>query len=370
MENEKKYVCPFCGRDNFKNKSGLTQHIKHCKQNPNRVDSHMQGRKLSDETKRKISESGKIAQNKPEMKQKHSETSKKMWADNNARQKNSEKLKKLWKDETFKQKQHESRKIAQNKPEVKQKRSEISKKLWENPEYREKLTKLQKEIQNRDAVKEKISEASKKLWENPEYREKRNNALKESLNKPEVKQKRSENTKLMWENPEYREKQNKIQSSDEWLQKISESSKQRWEDPEYREKRYNTLKQNNSFSTSKIEAELKNYFDSNNIEYISQYKSDLYPFCCDFYFPDKDLYVEIQGCWTHGGKPYIETDPDCIKQLELWKSKNTKFYNSAIDTWTIRDVKKRETAKINNLNWVEIFSCDLKTCLDIILNYL
>lgn len=42
--------------------------------------------------------------------------------------------------------------------------------------------------------------------------------------------------------------------------------------------------------------------------------------------------------------------------LKLWKHKNTKFYQNAIYTWTCLDVKKRETAKNNNLNFFEFYT--------------
>ena len=45
---------------------------------------------------------------------------------------------------------------------------------------------------------------------------------------------------------------------------------------------------------------------------------------------------------------------------------DTKFYNNAITTWTIRDVNKRETAKKNNLNWIEFF--DASKLIDFIIN--
>ena len=128
------------------------------------------------------------------------------------------------------------------------------------------------------------------------------------------------------------------------------------------EKRYQTKRRNNSFNTSKIEIQLKQYLTENNINYIYQYKSKLYPFNCDFYFPYKDLYIEIQGNWTHGPHPFTDSEEDKLL-LEKWKSKNTKYYNNAINTWTIRDVNKRETAKQNNLNYLEIFSCDFDFCI-------
>jgi len=130
---------------------------------------------------------------------------------------------------------------------------------------------------------------------------------------------------------------------------------------EYKEKAYQTKKANNSFNSSKIEEQLKEYFDLNNINYIYQYRSELYPFNCDFYFPDKDLYVEIQGSWTHGGHPFTGSEED-MSNLKRWRSKNTTYYDNAIEVWTIGDVKKREVAKRNNLNHLEIFSCDFDTC--------
>jgi len=138
---------------------------------------------------------------------------------------------------------------------------------------------------------------------------------------------------------------------------------------EYREKCYQSKKKNNSFNSSKVEDQLKEYFDLNGIKYIHQYKSDLYPFNCDFYFPDRDLYVEIQGNWTHGSHPFTGSEED-LDTLKMWESKGTKYYENAIESWSIRDVKKRETAKKNNLNWIEIFSCDFKNCKNILEQYI
>jgi len=125
------------------------------------------------------------------------------------------------------------------------------------------------------------------------------------------------------------------------------------------EKSYYTKQQNHTFKSSSIEKEFKKWLDDNNIEYKYQYKSKDYPFNCDFYFPDKDLYLEIQGSWTHGFHPFDNTNPNDVELLNKWKLKNNKFYNKAIETWTIRDVDKRNWAKEHNLNWIEIFTIRL-----------
>ena len=135
---------------------------------------------------------------------------------------------------------------------------------------------------------------------------------------------------------------------------------------EYKIRSYKTKKQNNTFNSSKIEKKFEKYLKENNINYKTQYKSELYPFFCDFYLPDSDLYLEINAHWTHGGHPFDSTSKEDQLQLETWKSKNTKFYYNAIEIWTKRDVLKRETAKKNNLNYIEVFSNKLDKIIDVI----
>ena len=86
------------------------------------------------------------------------------------------------------------------------------------------------------------------------------------------------------------------------------------------------------------------------------YKSKEYPFHCDFYIPELNLYIEYQGFWTHGNEPFDESNKEHIKIIEKWKVKNTIQYNKAIDDWTRRDPLKRQTAKENGLNWIEFFN--------------
>ena len=135
-------------------------------------------------------------------------------------------------------------------------------------------------------------------------------------------------------------------------------------------KQYKTKKKNGSFNSSKIENELEKYFIENDIKYISQYRSDDYPFACDFYFPDNNYYIEIQGNWTHGEHPFDCNNKDDIKLLNEWIEKSTRseFYKKAIYVWTEHDVKKRNIAKENKINYLEIFSCDFDICLKILIS--
>lgn len=124
-------------------------------------------------------------------------------------------------------------------------------------------------------------------------------------------------------------------------------------------KDYITRKKNNSFNTSSKEESFYNFLLKENVNktVYRQYKSDKYPFYCDFYILEDDLYIELNLHWTHGGKPFDPDDIDCQKQLADWqeKAKTSKFYENAIQTWTVRDVKKQRIAKENNLNYKVIY---------------
>ena len=143
------------------------------------------------------------------------------------------------------------------------------------------------------------------------------------------------------------------------VENYSQSQEYQSRHDEIQTKINNTKRLNHTFNSSEIETGFASYLDSQNIEYKRQYRSEEYPFNCDFYLPKYNLYIEIQASWTHGDHPYDcdeETDKDI---LERWKSKDTDYYKAAIETWAERDPKKREIAKSNNLNYLEIFSNDI-----------
>ena len=121
----------------------------------------------------------------------------------------------------------------------------------------------------------------------------------------------------------------------------------------------NTKRKNHSFTTSKPEENLYKEIKSIYPSVIRQYKESRYPYNCDFYIPELDMFIELQGSWTHGKHPYNGKSNQDQLILNKWKSRlldNHGFYLTAIKVWTISDPKKRETAKKNNLNYVELFN--------------
>lgn len=112
-----------------------------------------------------------------------------------------------------------------------------------------------------------------------------------------------------------------------------------------------TKRKNGTFNTSSIEERIKvlGVFES-------QYNKDArYPYLCDFYDKDRDLFIEVNASWTHGHHWYdIEQDADTC---EKWKAKSeeSSYYSSALYVFMNRDVEKRECAKANNLNYVTLW---------------
>ena len=115
-----------------------------------------------------------------------------------------------------------------------------------------------------------------------------------------------------------------------------------------------TKRQNGVLNTSTVEKHVKGFDD-----FESQYNNDSrYPYLCDFYDKDRDLFIEVNASWTHGYHWYdIEKDAGvCTKWKD--KSEDSTYYANALDVFTKRDVEKRETARVNSLNYVTLWDSD------------
>lgn len=115
-----------------------------------------------------------------------------------------------------------------------------------------------------------------------------------------------------------------------------------------------TMRKNGTFSISSVEEHVKG-FDS----FESQYNQDSrYPYLCDFYDKERDLFIEVNASWTHGYHWYdVEKDAFICKKWTA-KSKKSEYYVNALEVFTKRDVEKRETARVNNLNYVTLWDSD------------
>lgn len=141
-------------------------------------------------------------------------------------------------------------------------------------------------------------------------------------------------------------------------------------------KRHETMKQNHTLGShkTKIEKETEEFLKSKFKNVFYQYWCDRYPFNCDFYVEDLDVFIEINAFYTHGTHPFDPSSKEDLKRLAaLEESKK----DCAIQVWTGKDTTKasdplkRKIAKENNLNFLEIFSNsieDVKHALEKFLN--
>lgn len=135
---------------------------------------------------------------------------------------------------------------------------------------------------------------------------------------------------------------------------------------EIQEKIYNTKLLNNSFNISYQEDVCFDLLKEKYSDCIRQYKSELYPFNCDFYIPSLDLYIEYNGSHYHHYHPFDINDDNDLNELNRLKEKaensnahkngKKSQYDNIIYTWTILDSKKRNIAQQNNLNYIEFWN--------------
>ena len=127
---------------------------------------------------------------------------------------------------------------------------------------------------------------------------------------------------------------------------------------EMQEHRYNVMTKNHSFNTSKPEEELYLYIKEKFPSVKRQYKDKLrYPYNCDFYIPELDYFIELQGYYTHNTHPY---NPNSISDQVLVERYKERYGPKcqAITIWTSKDPEKRDCAKHNHLNFKEVWSLE------------
>lgn len=109
---------------------------------------------------------------------------------------------------------------------------------------------------------------------------------------------------------------------------------------------------------SEPEKQFEEYLTEHDIEYIPQYKSELYPYFCDFYLPTIDTYVELNLHWVHGKHPFNCNDVKDTTKADKWLNSNSEFSNRAYYIWTVRDVEKYNSALKNGLRYICVYDLD------------
>lgn len=287
--------------------------------------------------------------------------------------------------------QNHSRAYAELSDEQKTQRRKAQSLNWQNKSYEEMAkisnnrskaweNKSDAEMEN---YKSKLSSSLKDFWhEAPEdFKSQCKANLKSTWNSMDLEKKKTikKNKQKAWDDKSEEDKieirikrvqayNNKSQEEkEETLRKRSKAQKEAWRNKSeediqnYVTKANNSKKLNKTFNSSKPEIELKEYlekiFGKNDIEY--QYDKDpRYPFLCDFYIKSLDLFLELNLFMTHGNHAFDPNNEKDLNTLKVWeeKAKDHPLYKNAIEVWTIKDPKKLQIAKENNLNYLTIYN--------------
>lgn len=234
----------------------------------------------------------------------------------------------------------DSQKLAQSKPEVRQKKSNTMINTWQKQEYRQKQSEANKTIETH----QKRVNAGINNWEKIEYR-----------------QKQKESHKDLWVDKDFKEYHSHC---------TSKGTKIAWayNKQQMLQKQYDTMKKNNTFNFSKSEKAsydlLLMKFDKADIEHPTK-PSALYPFKSDFRIISLNLFIECHYGFAHcpyfgSFNPTNEHHIAYLKELQersnTHKNPNNNRYKNAIYQWTDLDVRKRQCAEDNKLNWLCFYS--------------
>lgn len=134
---------------------------------------------------------------------------------------------------------------------------------------------------------------------------------------------------------------------------------------EVRQKVYETMVENSTMQKSKAEDEFVDLIENAGYKVVRHYKTKEYPYNCDIYIPDYDLYIEYNGSQFHNTYSYMGTQEDkelinhYLKESERIKENEHRSdtqYDAMIYTWSNLDVRKRNHAQDNHLNFLEIYN--------------
>ena len=136
----------------------------------------------------------------------------------------------------------------------------------------------------------------------------------------------------------------------------------RMSDPSHQRRIVSAKRENGTFNTSSSEDALYEllveYADQLGMTVVRQHRDEeRYPFAVDFYIPERDLFIELNGSWSHGGHWYeVDREMD-QKTVQTWckKGEKSQYYLNALGTWTERDVRKRAAAREAQLNYVTLW---------------
>lgn len=204
-----------------------------------------------------------------------------------------------------------------------------------NPSYSEKIkTKiaknaLQTRINNHSTVKE-LMESPEKRFNNLTYKENYSVRVQETKNKNHTNQR------------------------DLFISPIKNKDGLTYKENFVKKTQATKLKNNTFGSSHSLEEARIKFLKETYPQYtiLRQYNEDSrYPFACDCYIKELDLFIEFQGSYFHNWRPFVESE-ETIKEYDEMIAKGGQKETIA-ETWKRRDPLKREVARKNGLNFYE-----------------
>lgn len=275
--------------------------------------------------------------------------------------------------------------------------SDIGRKHVSDVRQSEEVRVKMSEAAKSEIAQKHYKETSKKNWGSNHWTqsEEGRNHLKRIFNTPEEKLARSKRmlskevrekieatsmkrygTPYYWQSEEGRKRLKVLLNSEEVIEKTKQTCLERygsecWQSSEYgklvlnsdevRQKAIDTKKRNGTINDSQPERDLYQMlidkFGEADIE--CQYRSERYSYKCDFYIKSKDVFIELNAYWMHGGHWFDINDENDLEKLQVWIDKPNESYERAIYVWPENDLEKRKIALKNKLNYVVFWDTDL-----------
>ena len=118
------------------------------------------------------------------------------------------------------------------------------------------------------------------------------------------------------------------------------------------------LRSKEKFKISKLEQYFIDCLESLSVKYEYRYfdESGRYPYECDFYLPNIDTFIEINGTALHDNHIFDSNSEKDIEHLEYLKSRtDSSWYQSKLRIW-LKDKEKYDWAIKHNLNYVVLWN--------------
>jgi hypothetical protein len=207
-----------------------------------------------------------------------------------------------------------------------------------------------------EKTRELLQKLGKERLSKPE-----NNPMYGKKHSEETKKKISENHKGRRMHPNTREAIKKSHIGAKRSKEACENIRRGVTTKEKLQKEYITKSKNNTWNSSKIEDEVYVIIKDTYPNVLRQYRSEEYPYSCDYYIPELKMYIELNAHWSHGEHEFNKDNENDNKILDLWKekSKESIYYKCAVKTWEEKDKKKISVLKENNLLYCIIYKKDI-----------